>query len=111
VWDDWGGWYDHVPPPQVDVQGLGIRVPMIAISAYAKAGYVSHVDYETAGILKFVETVFGLAPLKAADARANGFDDLFDFTKNPRPFAALRTRFNARHFIRAKPSGLPPDND
>jgi phospholipase C len=111
VWDDWGGWYDHVAPPQIDVQGLGVRVPMIAISAYAKSGYVSHVSYETAGILKFTEAVFGLAPLYHADARANGFDDLFDFTKPPRAFSAFRVKVGARHFLRAKPSGLPPDND
>jgi phospholipase C len=111
VWDDWGGWYDHVAPPQLDVQGLGFRVPLIAISPYAKTGYVSHVTYETAGILKFAETVFGLAPLSHADSRANGFDDLFDFTKPPHAFAALRARLDARHFLRAAPSGLAPDDD
>ena len=42
VWADWGGWYDHVAPPQLDYAGLGFRVPMIVVSPYAKAGYVSH---------------------------------------------------------------------
>ena len=36
VWDDWGGWYDHVAPPQLDYNGLGFRVPMIVVSPYAK---------------------------------------------------------------------------
>jgi phospholipase C len=35
-WDDWGGWYDHVPPPQVDAMGLGFRVPFIVVSPYAR---------------------------------------------------------------------------
>ena len=43
LWDDWGGWYDHVPPPHVDFDGLGFRVPLIVVSAYAKQHYVSHV--------------------------------------------------------------------
>jgi phospholipase C len=111
VWDDWGGWYDHVAPPQVDVQGLGFRVPMIAVSAYAKKSYVSHVQYETVGILKFVETVFGLSPLKSADTRAAGFDDMFDFTKKPRAFSQLRTTFGVRHFLRERPSLRAPDTD
>ena len=43
VWDDWGGWYDHVPPKWLDYDGLGFRVPMLVISPYAKQGYVTHV--------------------------------------------------------------------
>src|SRR6202011_2275552 len=43
VWDDWGGWYDHVSPPQLDSLGFGIRVPLIVVSPYAKHGYVSHI--------------------------------------------------------------------
>ena len=42
AWDDWGGFYDHVAPPQVDVNGYGLRVPGIVISPYAKRGYVDH---------------------------------------------------------------------
>jgi len=40
TWDDWGGFYDHVVPPNVDALGYGIRVPAMAISPYAKTGYV-----------------------------------------------------------------------
>ncbi len=46
VWDDWGGFYDHVAPPQFNYYGLGFRVPLIAISPYARPGYVSHVQHE-----------------------------------------------------------------
>src|SRR5579863_5518420 len=41
MWDDWGGLYDHVPPPQKGYDGLGFRVPLLAISPYAKHGHVS----------------------------------------------------------------------
>ena len=109
LWDDWGGWYDHVAPPQVDAQGLGIRVPLIVISPYAKAGYVSHVTYETAGLVKFAELVFGLAPMAAADARANGLDDCFDFEQAPRSFTAIRKHLTRQRFVPHPPSGLPPD--
>ena len=63
VWDDWGGWYDHVTPPQLDRMGLGFRVPFIAIGPYAKRHYVSHVRHEFGSIVKFVEDVFGLPSL------------------------------------------------
>ena len=60
VWDDWGGFYDNAPPPQLDYRGLGIRVPCLIISPYAKHGYVSHVQYEYGSILRFIEEVYGL---------------------------------------------------
>ena len=58
-WDDWGGLYDHVPPPFEDYDGLGFRVPLLVISPYAKKHYVSHVQYETASVLRFAEDLFG----------------------------------------------------
>jgi phospholipase C len=61
IWDDWGGFYDHVAPPQLDYQGLGFRVPMLLISPYARPGYISHTQYEPASILKFVENNWFLA--------------------------------------------------
>ncbi|MGA8326269.1 MAG: alkaline phosphatase family protein, partial [Candidatus Cybelea sp.] len=54
-WDDWGGLYDHVPPPFEDYDGLGFRVPLLVISPYAKKNHVSHVQYETASVLRFAE--------------------------------------------------------
>ncbi len=113
VWDDWGGWYDHVPPPQVDLFGLGIRVPLIVVSPYAKSGYVSHVQYEFGSILQFAETRFDLAPLAAADARANPHDDCFDFSQPPRrdlPQSRQR-RPGERSPLSRPPSGRAPDSD
>ncbi len=85
-WDDYGGWYDPQPPAYVDYDGLGMRLPMIIISPYAKKGYVSHTQYEHGSILKFVEDQFGLGRLAASDTRANSPADAFDFNKPPRKF-------------------------
>ena len=69
-WDDYGGWYDPEPPAFVDYDGLGLRLPMLIVSPYAKKGHVSHVHFEHGSILKFVEDTFGLPRMAASDARA-----------------------------------------
>ena len=89
VWDDWGGWYDHVPPPQLDSMGLGMRVPLIVISPYAKQGYVSHVQHEFGSILKFTEEDFRLPSLSTTDLRADDLTDSFDFTQKARAFRTI----------------------
>jgi phospholipase C len=110
TWDEWGGFYDHISPPQLDYQGLGFRVPYIIISPYAKKGYVSHTQYETYGSsLKFMESVFGLGSLGTTDARANNVTDAFDFSQQPRafvPIAPLHKNENQSYFM-----NLPPDNN
>jgi phospholipase C len=96
MWDEYGGWYDHVKPKKVDYDGLGMRVPLLVISPYAKKSYVSHIQYEHGSLLKFVEDQFGLPRIAAADKRANSpEDDCFDFTQKPRkfiPFKASMTK-------------------
>ncbi|MGD0550851.1 MAG: alkaline phosphatase family protein [Candidatus Bathyarchaeia archaeon] len=84
TWDDWGGFYDHVPPPQVDKYGLGFRVPALLISPYAKQSYISHVQYDFSSFLVFIEDQFGLRPLTNRDANANSFNGEFDFSQHPR---------------------------
>jgi len=116
VWDDWGGWYDSVPPPQLDFRGLGIRVPCIIISPYAKRGYVSHTQYEFGSILKFVEEAFDLPSLASqafgsgyTDARANSMDDTFDFARAPRSFQPIPAPLPRSFFLTEKPSLEAPD--
>jgi phospholipase C len=116
VWDDWGSWYDNVAPPQMSFVGLGIRVPCIVISPYAKKNYVSHTQYEFASMLKFSEEAFGLAPLGPpsfgyTDTRANDMLDAFDFTQAPRAFKKIPAKYPASHFLMQAPSDQPPDND
>ena len=110
-WDDWGGFYDHVPPPQLDIYGLGIRVPMMVISPYAKHGYVSHVQYESTSVAKFIETIFDLPTLGAADARANDLNDCFDFLQQPTVFKPFYQKIPTEHFLEEKESNSPPDTD
>jgi len=83
TWDDYGGFYDHVTPPVLDIFGLGARVPMIIISPYARAGYISHTTYEFSSFLKTVEEDFGLPPLTDRDADANDLTDSFNFAQTP----------------------------
>jgi phospholipase C len=91
TWDDWGGWYDHVAPPQLDSMGLGFRVPLIVISPYANSHYVSHVVHEDGSILHFIEEAFGLSTLAASDARADNLSDFFNFDQAPAPFSPFAT--------------------
>jgi phospholipase C len=93
LWDDWGGWYDNVAPPQISYTGLGFRVPMIVISPYARPHYVSHTQYDFGSVLKFIEENFGLGSLGTTDASANSMNDVFDFTQRANVF---------------KPAPLPP---
>ena len=92
MWDDWGGWFDPVPPVYEDYDGLGFRVPLLVISPYARKGRVTHVQYETASVLRFIEDDFGLGQLAASDARANDPAndlDAFDFSQSPRKFSKI----------------------
>jgi len=81
TWDDYGGFYDHVPPPEMDAFGLGPRVPMLVISPYAKPGYISHYTYEFCSVLKFVEERWKMRHLTARDHWANDMRDCFDFER------------------------------
>lgn len=77
IWDSSGGWWDHVPPPQVDAQGFGPRVPLLVISPLAKKNYISHVQLDDVSILKFIQKTFGLAPLNARNQLGNDLSDMF----------------------------------
>ncbi len=111
-WDDYGGWYDPEPPAYVDYDGLGIRVPMIIVSAYAKQGHVSHVHYEHGSILKFVEDQFGLGRLSASDARATSpASDCFNFNAAPRKFKVIPTVLGKDYFMHQPLDLRPPDTE
>ncbi len=122
LWDDWGGWYDNAPPKQLDYRGLGIRVPCLIISPYAKEtsasdpGYVSHTQYEFASILKFIEEANNLKPLGPtqagySDTRATSIEDSFDFTQTPRKFTAIPSKYPISHFLHEPPSNEPADTE
>ncbi len=105
TWDDWGGFYDHMLPPQVDSMGYGIRVPALVISPYAKRGFIDHQILSSDAYLKFIEDDFmGGARLNpATDGRPDPRPDVrenasvlgniyydFDFTQTPRPPMTLK---------------------
>jgi phospholipase C len=85
VWDDFGGFYDHVPPPQYDIMGLGPRAPLLIISPWAKQGYVDSTVYEFSSVLKFIETVYDLPCMTHRDCAADNMFGAFDFASDVPP--------------------------
>ncbi len=91
TWDDWGGWYDHVNPPDVEkwTDGTqfryGGRVPCLVLSPYAKAGFISHAHHSHVSLVRFCEKSFGLPSLNARTAADDGMSDCFDFAQKPLP--------------------------
>ena len=106
AWDDWGGFYDHVVPPKVDVNGYGLRVPGLVISPYAKRGYIDHQVLSFDAYAKFIEDDFLNG--QRLDPRTDGRPD-------PRPtvrenvglLGDLRNDFDFNQSPR-KPILLPP---
>jgi phospholipase C len=83
TWDDFGGFYDHVPPPHVDLYGLGPRVPALVISPWAKRGFVDSNTMEFSSVFRLIETIFKLPPMTSRDANANDMLSAFDFHQQP----------------------------
>jgi phospholipase C len=105
TWDDWGGWYDHVVPPNVedwdpswaqhhsdeyktyvgDQFRYGSRVPCLVVGPYAKPGYISHQLNSHVSIPAYIEGLLGLQPLTGRDDASNGMSDCFNYTQTPIP--------------------------
>jgi phospholipase C len=85
TWDDYGGFYDHVAPPNVDRYGFGFRVPLLVLSPYAKDGFVDHGRGEFSSVLRFIEDNWNLNQLTRRDRLATPLASAFDFTQDPRP--------------------------
>jgi len=83
TWDDFGGFYDHVPPPRYDYISLGPRVPTLVISPYARPHHIDHHLLEFDSILKLVETTFGLPPLTQRDRTAPSLSSSLDYNQQP----------------------------
>ena len=111
VWDDWGGLYDNLAPQQLGFGGLGLRVPAIIVSPYAKAGYISKTNYEFGSILKYIEGNWNLGSLGTSDQRATSILDCFNYSQYPIPFKPISSERSKQYFIHRKPSGLPIDDD
>lgn len=102
TYDEHGGLYDHVPPPEAcapderapvyepgeeptgtGFDRLGVRVPMIVVSPYAKRSHVSHVTYDHTSVTRFIQAKFKLPALTRRDANADPLMDMFDFQNPP----------------------------
>ena len=89
VWDDFGGFYDHVPPPHFDIMGLGPRTPALIISPWTKqgsnpnGGSIDHTTYEFSSVLRFMEDLHNLPAMTKRDAQASPLSGAFDFTDPP----------------------------
>jgi len=115
TWDDWGGWYDHVPPPPIPGNGwgqayiYGFRLPLLVVSAYTPAGYVDNVTHDFGSFLRFTEQNFGLSligPGYFADSYADDMSSFFTLT-TPRPFVQIKAP--KVNFEEQAP--MDPDND
>jgi phospholipase C len=115
TWDDWGGWYDHVPPEIYSDYQYGFRVPLIFVSAYTAQGYIDN-DYinDFGSIARFIENNFGIQEgvLTFADARSStDLTNFVDLGQPPRNFNTIVAPLDARHFLNDKSRPLPPDDD
>ena len=119
AWDDWGGWYDHVPPPKVLVNCAqwgcgyvyGFRVPLIVVSPYSKAAHISHTPHDFGSILRFIEENFDLPSLGYADAYADDLSDCFNFNQTPLKFQAIPAAVSAMQFLNDRRPPTDPDDD
>jgi phospholipase C len=89
AYDDYGGWYDHVVPPQRAANGNGFRVPALLVSPYARRHFVDHTTLDFTSMLKFIEQNWNLRPLTNLDATSQSFMGAFDFRQKPRPAAFI----------------------
>jgi phospholipase C len=120
IWDDWGGWSDHVPPPQIGQSNgwgksyvYGFRVPLIVVSAFTPAGYVSNVNHDFGSVLRFVERNCGLGLIGPGIWADSYADDLMDFfpLRRPNPFIATPAPHDADYFVNSTEEPTDPDDD
>jgi phospholipase C len=118
TWDDWGGWYDHEPPPTRTYPyagyEMGFRVPLIVVSAYTPAGFISNSQEDFGSVARFIERNFGIGEGALTFADARSFSDLREFfflSSPPRRFQPINAPLSAKYFLHAKLPNLPPDDE
>jgi phospholipase C len=120
TWDDWGGWYDHVPPYRIGQDNgwgqsyvYGFRVPLLVVSAYTPAGYVSNNNRDFGSLLRFIETNFDLGLIGPGIWADSYADDLMEFfpLSMPRTFSTIPAKYGTDHFIFDTEPDTDPDDD
>jgi phospholipase C len=125
VYDEWGGFFDHVVPPRVpdlrtssnlsrDFGQMGFRIPAVVVSPYARRGYVDHSIYGFESILKMIRYRYGIPPLTPRDLYANNIAGAFDFESKPRldppslpqPAHVIASACNASQVVSAGSAGI-----
>jgi phospholipase C len=106
AYDDWGGWYDHVPPPQVDEYGYGFRTAAQLISPYARRGYIDSETHDFTSILRFIEDNWSLPSLSTRDASAISIATALDFSQVPREPSILPLDREEIRLVIPKRSGI-----
>ncbi len=106
TYDDWGGWYDHVVPPQVDPYGYGYRAPALLVSPYARKGHIDSTTLDFTSGLKFIENNWGVDPLAERDRNANDIVSAFDFSSPPRLPVLLADTREARETYVSRQSDI-----
>jgi phospholipase C len=96
-YDSPGGWYDHVAPPTEQGAALGLRVPALLISPYATPGLVDHAQFDSASVLRFIETNWSVAPLTSRDAGATDLGAAMSFGRAPHPATIVGTSGGRPH--------------
>jgi len=115
LWDDWGGFYDHVAPKQDGFGGQGFRIPMLVLSPYVRmgsgsdGGYVSSTPYSYGSLLLFIEQNWNLGSLGTTDKTSNSISDMFDFSQKQRTFTKIPSQHSALYFERR--AGTPQHGD
>ena len=121
TWDDWGGWYDHVPPFRIGQENgwgtgytYGFRVPLLVVSAYTPAGYVDQSNIDFGSLLRFIEINFNLHRIDPgiyADAYwHHPLREFFSLTA-PRAFEAIPTALGVDYFTHLSQPLIGPDDD
>lgn len=97
VWDDWGGFFDHVPPPERGGHQLGFRVPALLVSGAAAEGEIVHTEHDHTSIPAFVAETFDLEPVGKQYTDASLDEAFTDRPARPNRALALRgaTRYRA----------------
>lgn len=121
VWDDWGGWYDHVPYTHPssnpnDPYEYGLRVPLLAIGPFARSNFVDHTPRDFSAIPHFIEDVYGLQSLNQLDSQTDDLFSLFDFSGHGHGHARIFTpiptgNVTIKSLINRAPDPSPVDSD
>ena len=83
TWDEWGGFYDHIPPPEMDGEPIGFRVPLLTISPFTQRGIIDSEVGEFSTPLRFIADNWGLPYLTPRIAKSHNLEHVFDFKANP----------------------------